>query len=397
MPETLLEVARRLGVPPTTLRRWVDEGVVPLRDGEWTPGAVAQARLIARMRERGHAHARLRDAALDGRLAFSALEALFPAPAGEHTIADATRETGLAPDLIERIWFAAGFPAEALGRLSDDDLELLRRLAAVLGAGFPEPAFLQLVRVYGQSPAQIADAEVRLFHLYVHEPLLRDGLRGLQVAEAMEGLAGALLPLASPVMEQIHHRALRHFIEQDVVGHLEDEAPGDEVPGRLRVSIAFADLTGYTRLTEESGDEASAGVVERFVAAVQDSLPETARVVKTIGDAVMVVDAEPAGLAEWAVDFQARAPGRPMPRIGMHQGPALYRDGDYYGRAVNLAARVGARAAGGEVLVTRPVVDAASGRLAFTPVGAVELKGFGERMDLFVAGPLRRDERRRRP
>jgi adenylate cyclase len=183
----------------------------------------------------------------------------------------------------------------------------------------------------------------------------------------------------------MHQRVLRHFIEQDVVGHLEDEADADEIPGRLRVTVAFADLADYTRLTEEAGDELSAAMVEHFTDAVRDSLPESARVLKTIGDAVMIVGADPAGLAEWAVAFRDGVMGPPLPRIGMHHGAALYRDGDYFGRAVNLAARVGARAGGGQVLVTAAVRAAAADRLAFVPVGAVELKGFGEATELFLA------------
>ena len=72
------------------------------------------------------------------------------------------------------------------------------------------------MRVYGQALAQIADAEVRLFHLYVHEPLMRDGVPGLEMAEEMEGLARELLPLASPIMDHVHQRFLQHFVEQDV-------------------------------------------------------------------------------------------------------------------------------------------------------------------------------------
>ena len=126
------------------------------------------------------------------------------------------------------------------------------------------------------------------------------------------------------------------------------------------MAIAFADLAGYTRLTEEAGEEEALDVVERFVEAVEETLPDEARVVKTIGDEVMVVGADPGTLVDWAVGFQELNAGqRPLPRIGVHSGDTLYRDGDYYGRAVNLASRVGARAAGGEVLVTRPVVEAA--------------------------------------
>ena len=389
MPDlTHSEVARRLDVPPAMLRRWVRDGIVPLADdGRWTPAAIAQARIVARLRERGHPLAELREAAEAGRLAYGYLEDLFPVPARTRTLAEAAKETGLEPALIERIWTAAGLPGESIERIGEEDMQLLRYMAAVLEAGFPLVAFLQLVRVYGQAMAQIADAEVKLFHLYVHEPLMRDGVPGLRMAEEMSGLASRLLPLASPIMDRVHQRALHHFVEQDVVGHL--EAEGGEL-GRLRVAIAFADLAGYTRLTEEAGEEEAVDIVERFVEAVEETLPEDARVIKTIGDEVMVAGADPGALVDWAVGFQLlNAGGRPLPRIGVHAGLALYRDGDYYGRSVNLASRVGARAAGGEVLVTRPVVEAAGTHLAFEEIGEVKLKGFREATTLFLA--TRRD------
>ena len=155
-------------------------------------------------------------------------------------------------------------------------------------------------------------------------------------------------------MDSVHQRLLQHFLEQDVVGHLELVAD-DAALGRVRVAIAFADLAGYTRLTEEVGEEEALEVVERFVELVGETLPDDARVIKTIGDEVMVVGTDASALADWAVGFVERSTERPLPRIGVHAGSALYRDGDYYGRAVNLAARVGARATGGEVLVTREV------------------------------------------
>ena len=155
-------------------------------------------------------------------------------------------------------------------------------------------------------------------------------------------------------MDSVHQRLLQHFLEQDVVGHLELVAD-DAALGRVRVAIAFADLAGYTRLTEEVGEEEALEVVERFVELVGETLPDDARVIKTIGDEVMVVGTDASALADWAVGLVALSTERPLPRIGVHVGSALYRDGDYYGRAVNLAARVGARATGGEVLVTREV------------------------------------------
>jgi adenylate cyclase len=382
---TAADVARRIDVPPATLRRWVRSGLVPLSNGTWTDAAIAQARIVARLRERGHTMPQIRAAAESGRLAYGYLEQLFPSAYGSHSLHDAADRTGLEPALIQRMWGSLGFPAGSRQGFTDDDLELLEYAAAVLQTGFPLVAFLQLIRVYGQALAQIADAEVKLFHLYVHEPLMREGVPGLEMAEEMETLAAEMLPLAAPMMDGLHRRLLRHFVEQDVVGHMETE--GDFDLGRLRVAIAFADLAGYTRLTEEAGEEQAVDVVERFVAGVEATLPDDARVVKTIGDEVMVVGSDAAALVDWAVGYlRLAANARPRPRIGMHAGAALYRDGDYYGRAVNLAARVAARAAGGEVLVTRPVMEAAGPHLRFDQIGEVTLKGFSEPTELFVAG-----------
>jgi adenylate cyclase len=381
------EVARYIGVTPRTLKRWVDSGVVP-HDGAWTPAAIAHARIVARLRERGHTLRQIAAATEAGRLSFAYIEDLLPTEDGDYTVADAARETGLEPALIERIFSTMGLNQAATTRITEDDLQLLRYVAAVLAAGFPLVAFLQLIRVYGQAIAQMADAEVRLFHLYVHEPLMRDGVPGLEMAEEMWGLAGELLPLASPIMDHVHQRFLQHFVEQDVIGHMEADLEGEQLDlGRLRVAIAFADLAGYTRLTEEVGEEEAVSAVERFVGDVEHTLPDDARVIKTIGDEVMVVGSDPSALVDWAVGFQALHVERPLPRIGVHYGETLYRDGDYYGREVNQAARVAARAAGGEVVCTRPVVEQGGPHLQFERIGEVRLKGFSEPTELFLARP----------
>ena len=390
---TLKEAAERAGVTPATLRRWAQGGLIPQlgqkgADG-WTAPAVAHARIVARLRERGHSLKHIRAATEQGRLAYGYIEELFPTSSVEHTIDDAGEATGLEPALIERFWSAIGLPGPRLETLSDEDVQALQYVASVLGAGFPLVAFLQIARVYGQALSQIADAEVRLFHIYVHEPLMREGVGGLEMAEEMEHLARDLLPLASPLMDFVHQRFLQHYVEQDVVGHMEIEFDDGTDLGRLRVTIAFCDLAGYTRYTEEEGEEEAVSIVERFVDAVIDTLPEDARVIKTIGDEVMIVGQDVQAITDWAVGFQKLWGDRPEPRIGIHHGATLYRDGDYFGREVNLASRVVARARGGEVLVTDAVVDAVkeTGHLRFETVGAVKLKGFDEPRQLCRARP----------
>jgi adenylate cyclase len=380
---TLNEAAERVGVSPSTLRRWAESGVIPEVDGrgEWTAAAVAHARIVARLRARGHTLESLRQAGSQGRLAYGYIESLFgDDQQAERNLKDAASETGLEEALVERFWNSIGLAPAALEGITDEDLEALRYVASVLDSGFPLVAFLQLCRVYGQALSQIADAEVRLFHLYVHEPLMREDVPGLQMAEEMEGLARDLLPLASPLMDYVHRRFLQHFVAQDVVGHMEDELEESDIEsGRVRVAIAFADLAGYTRFTEEEGEEEALSLVERFVEGVTNTLPDDARVVKTIGDEVMVVGNDVQALVDWAVGFVGLFEERPEPRIGIHWGTTLYRDGDYFGRDINLASRVVARARGGEVLVTDSVTEAVRGaHLVFEGIGQVKLKGFDE-------------------
>ena len=383
---TVDEAAQRAGVSPATLRRWVRDGLIPQFDGTWTGAAVGHARLVARLRDRGHSLQDIRRATADGRLAFGYIEELFPHDGHAYSLRQAAAETGLEPGLIERIITTLGWSPSQAQSLSEDEIQLLRYVAAVLAAGLPLVAMLQLVRVYGQAMAQVADAEVRLFHLYVHEPLMRSGADGLQMADQMQTLTRELLPMSSPVMDHVHQRYLQHFVEQDVVGHMETDLDGAAVElGRMRVAIAFADLAGYTRLTEEEGELQAVDAVERFVEAVEITLPDDARVIKTIGDEAMVVGSDPAALTDWAVGFQRLQSERPLPRIGIHYGDALYRDGDYFGRDVNIASRVAARSAGGEVLVTRQVVDAAGSHLDFQRIGEVRLKGFTEPTEIFLA------------
>jgi adenylate cyclase len=386
---SLAEASRRSGVAASTLKRWAAEKVLPVRRGRWTAAAAAQARVVARMRERGHSLEELKRAGRDGRLAFGFVEELFPSPEERVTVEGVASETGLEPELIERILVILGTPLGRERLLSPEDVRALRHCARVLDAGFPLVAFLQLVRVYVQSLRRIADAEVRLFHLYVHEPMIRDALPELEIAEEMGELAGDILPLAAPLTEYLHTRYLRFFMEQDVVGHMETDfdAAASHL-GQVPVTLCFIDLTGFTRYTEEEGDLEALDVVENFVETVEATLPAEATIVKTIGDEVMVVSPEPGALTEWAVGLLERFPERPRPRVGIHYANAVYRDGDYFGTHVNLVHRVVGRAQAGEVLATDRVAESLSGRgLSCEPIGEVGLRGFPTPTPLYLVSP----------
>lgn len=385
---TLAEAARQAGVSTGTLRRWGKAGVIPDYRGRWTRAAAAHARIVARLREQGHSLEDIKKAGEDGRLAFGYVDELFPPSEGTYELSQVAAETNLEEALIERLWRAMGFPAWMLDHLREEDVEALHYMAAVLEAGFPLVAFLQVLNVYGQSLRQLADAEARLFRLYVHEPLIRENVPSVDQAEELGNLIEELLPQTTPLMVYLHRNFLRHFVEQDVIANMESQLGEQrEALGQLRVAIVFADLVGFVRFTEEAGEQEAVDLIETFVTSIEASLPGSARVVKNIGDGVMIVGNDPVALTDWAIGFQEGFEPRSRPRVAVHYGHTLYRDGDYFGRNVNLAARVVARAHAGEVLVTEPVVGAVDSRtdLVFEPIGDVQLKGFNEPTALYLA------------
>jgi adenylate cyclase len=153
--------------------------------------------------------------------------------------------------------------------------------------------------------------------------------------------------------------------------------------------VCFLDVTGYTRLTEERGDEAAAELAARLATLVRPSSAEHGgQPVKWLGDGVMFYFAEPAPsvLAALEIVEGVTSHGLPPARVGIHAGPVVFQEGDYFGRTVNIAARIADHAAPGEVLVTQEVVEAAKGTpVTFTEIGPVELKGVSDTIRLYSA------------
>jgi class 3 adenylate cyclase/YHS domain-containing protein len=155
-------------------------------------------------------------------------------------------------------------------------------------------------------------------------------------------------------------------------------------------TFVFADIAGFTALTEAHGDEAAMELVSAFSSAVESRLPRVAgEHVKTIGDAVMLRIPEPAEairLGLWITHEAMREHGSPAVRVGLHHGHAIERDGDYFGASVNLAARVSSAAAGGEVLVTGQTAALAPDLegVIFESRGRKSLRNVSEPVDLFA-------------
>jgi adenylate cyclase len=149
-------------------------------------------------------------------------------------------------------------------------------------------------------------------------------------------------------------------------------------------AFLFADVAGFAAFTEIRGDAHAAALAWRLRLGVEDQLGHDAHVVKTLGDAVMVRIADPTDAAVAGLRIVSRAlpgAGDPPVRVGIHYGPAVEWDGDYFGGAVNLAARVASLAGPGEILVTADVAVAAR-------THGLQIEKLGERMLRNVARPV---------
>ena len=241
---------------------------------------------------------------------------------------EVARATGLDEGTLRRIWVASGLGDQ--DEAFDDDLEALRMLAAVLGAGMPEEAVVQLVRVYADALGRVGEAENRLFHYYVHERFRADGLEGQELMAATSAVGDQVGGMVEPTVAYFHRKAFQRALRDDFLLHVaEATTPVGETAGELVATILFVDLAGFTPLTDSMGDAAAAHVVERFSDLVRAATPRhDGRIVKQIGDEFMVAFTEPAKALGFALDLcdsVGREPQFPGLRIGAHHGTVLYR------------------------------------------------------------------------
>jgi adenylate cyclase len=374
------EVVRRTGVATEQIAEW--ERLELLRredDGTLDAESLERVRLLRYVTKRGVA---AEDVARRAPLERYVDLLGGPRPPG-CTPEEAAERVGLDPALVRHLRVCIGQGAQE--EVFEEDVDMLRGVKLAKDAGLPDEAILQLARTLADSLGRAADAESRIFHFYVHEPLrasLADEAEAMAVANE---LGDSLLEMMEPAVLYFHRKAWQRALREDVVLHLAADVarPGDAV-GQLPVAVLFVDLAGFTPLTESMGDAAAADVLARFSHLVRDSASRwEGRVVKQIGDEFMLVFPDAAGALECGLDIVstvAREPRFPAVRMGAHAGHALYREADYFGSTVNVAARVTARAERGAFLVTERVRRACVDRpsLAWISLGAHDLKGVSE-------------------
>jgi adenylate cyclase len=383
------EVAERAGVEGSFVARLIDRGVLaPGEDGTFTEGDVRRTRLYQGLERTGLPLEAVREALDAGELSFGWLDnPLYDliAPLSQRSFRDVAAETGIPLELLRVLREAIGFALpEPDDRMREDELRVVPVIQKLVSSGFPTSVLDRLLRVYGDALRRIAEAEADWWHRYVVLPSLASGMTDVEMHEATLGFGEELAPLLEQAILAVYHAHQEHTWVENLIGEIEDALDRTGLRSRLvkPPAICFLDITGYTRLTEERGDEAAAELAAHLRPLVQRPAERhDGKVVKWLGDGVMFHFREPTGGVIAALEMvdAISAAGLPPAHVGLHTGPVVFQGGDYFGRTVNLAARIGEHAAPGQVLVTQEIVDrVVPDGIAFEPVGAVKLKGVSE-------------------
>ena len=392
------ELADLAGVTEAEVQRLVGLGILVARDGDgpFLETDVQKVRLATACERAGLPMAGIAEAIRAGRLSFAFLEA---APTGVWAVRSArtyrqvSEETGVPLDTLgsalESMGFAWMAPEEPI---REDELEVVPLLQLGLSRGILDPAWLTRIgRAYAEGLRLAANVENEAYRARLMGPLRASGADQRTAMELASQLATEFLPLVDRALMGIYRRQQEVVWTEGLVEDIENELERAGVlgrPGRVP-AMSFLDLVGYTRLTEEQGDQVAAELAASLAVLVNRSSRAHGGVpVKWLGDGVMVHFRDPAGAVLSALRMVEQLPqvGLPPAHVGVAAGPVVVQGGDYFGRTVNLAARIAAHARPGQVLVSQSVVESASPQgVRFVELEELRLKGFARPVRLLEA------------
>jgi adenylate cyclase len=397
------DVAARAGVDLADVDDFVRLGILkPNEDGIFPQGAVAACRVVRNLEASGISRESLGQLVRNGSLDFGLFEISAYdrfAAVSDRTFRQAAEQQDVPLELVlfirEAIGFAIADPDE---RMREDELEVVPLIEVSLGGGMPPAMVERLLRVYGESLRRMAETETEGWLTHLVGPAVAAGQPQQEVWEAGSRWGELAMPLLDKAILAIHRGQQSHVWMSAVVEWAEQglEQAGLAEPIARPPAMCFLDLTGFTHLTDEQGDEVAARTALTLSGLVQRTAHERrGRVVKWLGDGVMLHFSEPADAIVGALEMAERVPaaGLPQAHVGVDAGPVVVQDGDYFGSTVNIAARIASYAQAGEVLASERAMAAANdlpARVVSTDVGSAELKGVSKPV------PLRKLERQTR-
>ena len=356
---------------------WQAEGML---DGLGPDARAGRIKLLDVLHDAGFDAGQLKEAIAEGRLALLPVETVLT---GDplYTAAQVAELAGVDEPFVLELADALGLPVPASDEVvfGEEDVQAARAFGVFRQAGLPDDGLLELARMLGDAMVPLAEGIRKL----VGEALLRPGDTEHDLGLRFERAALDLRPLLSPLPDYALNIQLRELVRRDVVGGAEQASW--PLPGSQATAVAFADLVGFTRLGERVSSEELARMSARLSDAGREVARPPVRFVKTIGDAVMLVSPQPSPLVAAMlslVDAVEAAEDLPSLRAGIAYGQAVNRWGDWYGRTVNVASRITARARPGSVLATRAVREATGDDYSWSRAGSRNFKNISERISL---------------
>jgi adenylate cyclase len=392
------QLSEKAGVETDFVVRLIEAGILePDGQGLIAERDVRRVRVVQTLLGAGLPLEGLAEAVRSGLLSLAFLDSASYdrwASMSDSTFQSLSRETGVPVEVLMVIREAMGSAAPRPDdRVREDELEVVPLVRLQHEQGFRPTVIERALRVYGESLRRIAETESDWWFSEVMMPIIQAGHDPAEMMEVSNRLSPALSAVSDQAIQAVYHGQQCNAWIGNILEGFESALADAGLHSRLeRVpAMCFFDLTGYTRLTEERGDVAAADLARNLASVVQKtSVAYGGRAVKWLGDGVMFHFPEPGRGVLAALDMVETAVtvGLPPAHVGLHAGPVLFQEGDYFGRTVNIAARIADYARPGEILVTREVVDAAGDAGAtFTEIGPVELKGVSGAMHLYRAHP----------
>jgi adenylate cyclase len=393
---TEAELATRSGTTLERIRNLVDVGLLePADDGTYSRTDVMHARVVGYLQTMGIGADALGQALGSGHLTLGYLDAAGRRhPRSALTHAAVAERIGLSFGSLQRLYVAFGLRSPDRDEaVREEDLPILDALGVMLGAGVAEGDVLQMARVWGDGVRRIAQYVPHHFHEAVESGFRDRGLADNPAYEAAISQVGMRMGRSGEdLLGWLFRRHSEVFMTAHQIEHVETALEDAGVRTR-RVptpeAAVFADLTGYTELTEEAGDEVAADVALAFAQLVGEVATEhRGSVVKLLGDGVLLHFPDPGDAVRASLELVERAPAQGLPptHIGVNAGPMLYDQGDYFGRTVNVASRIASHAPAGRVYVGESLVGAAASTgFTLTERGTFELKGVAKPMQLYEA------------
>jgi adenylate cyclase len=388
------ETAGRAGVDPSYLDHLLDVGVLRAGDG-FSDGDVRRIQLAVSLEGAGIPLDAVGAALANGALSLDFLDTpayeRFVALSSE-TFQQVSERTGIPIELLTVIRESLGFASPSPhDRVREDELKVVPFIQLQVESGFRPTSIERLLRVQGDATRRVAEQEAAWWTSEVIEPAMAAGRSAEEITNPE--FSQRITPLTDEAFLAMYHGQQMRAWTSNIILGFEQMLARAGIHSRLeRVpAICFLDISGYTRLTQELGDNAAAEMASTLARLVQrSSVQHGGKPIKWLGDGVMFHFEQPGPGVRAALEMVESLPGAGLPpvHVGLSAGPVLFQEGDYFGQTVNLSARIADYARAGEVLVSRAVADASDeDDIAFHEIGPVELKGVSGTTHLLRAQP----------